>query len=89
MTLPLIFALNNATRSDKRRIINIVKKHNEIPEKVNEVIEFVRGSGGLEYAEKAMLKYRTDAFSILHSFPSSPTRESLEDLVNFSTDRKK
>ncbi|PJA09728.1 MAG: polyprenyl synthetase, partial [Flavobacteriales bacterium CG_4_10_14_0_2_um_filter_32_8] len=29
MTLPLIYVLNNANSSDKRRIINIVKKHNE------------------------------------------------------------
>lgn len=89
MTLPLIYALNNASRSDKKRMIKIVKKHNENPEKVKEVIEFVRGSGGLEYAEKAMLRYRSDAFKILHSFPASPARESLEDLVKFSTERKK
>ena len=73
----------------KKHIINIVKKHNENPEKVNEVIEFVRGSGGLEYAEKVMLKYRADAFEILHTFPPSLARESLEALVNYSTERKK
>lgn len=89
MTLPLIYALNNASRSDKKRIIKIVKKHNENPEKVNEVIEFVRGSGGLEYAEKVMLQYRADAFEILHTFSPVPARESLEALVNYSTDRKK
>jgi len=89
MTLPLIYALNNASRSERKRIINIVKRHNDKPEKVNEVIEFVRASGGLEYAEKAMLEYRADAFEILHTFPSSPARESLEDLVTFVTERKK
>lgn len=89
MTLPLIFALNQSSRSEKKRIINIIKRHSEKSEKVNEVIKFVRASGGLEYAEKVMLKYREDAFNILHTFPTSPTRESLEDLVNFATDRKK
>ena len=67
MTLPLIYALNQASRSEKRRIINIIKKHNENKEKVNEVIEFVRASGGLEYAQKAMLEYREEAFKILHT----------------------
>ena len=89
MTLPLIYALNQASRSERKRVINIVKRHNDKPEKVNEVIEFVRVSGGLEYAEKAMLAYRAEAFEILHTFPPSPTRESLEDLVTFVTERKK
>ncbi len=89
MTLPLIFALNQASRSERKKIINIVKRHNDKPEKVNEVIEFVRTSGGLEYAEKAMLAYRAEAFEILHTFPPSAARESLEDLVTFVTERKK
>ena len=89
MTLPLIYALNHASRAQKRKIINIVKRHNENKEKVNEVIEFVRGSGGLEYAQQVMLDYRKEAFDILHTFPNCPSRESLEQLVIFVTDRKK
>ncbi len=89
MTLPLIYALNNCKREERRKIINIIKRHNENPDKVKEVIDFVRSSGGLEYAEQAMLDYRASAFEILHSFPESPTRESLEDLVVFVTERKK
>lgn len=89
LTLPLIYALNNTNRSQQKKIINIIKRHSENPEKVKEVIDFVRSSGGLEYAEKAMLEYRNSAFEILHSFPKSPARDSLEDLVIFVTDRKK
>ena len=89
MTLPLIFALNQATRSDKKRIINIIKRHNQKADKVKEVIEFVRASGGLEYAQRAMGDYKDEAFQLLHRFPESPSRTSLEQLVNFVTDRKK
>ena len=89
MTLPLIFALENASRTDKRRIINNVKVHNEKPDKVAEVIDFVRKSGGLEYAEKAMYDYRQQAFDILNTFPPSAVRTSLEDLVKYVTERKK
>jgi octaprenyl-diphosphate synthase len=89
MTLPLIYALDNASREDKRRIINNVKVHNEKPDKVAEVIDFVRKSGGLQYAEKAMYDYRQQAFDILHTFPSSEIRTSLEDLVIYVTERKK
>ena len=89
MTLPLIYALNNAKSSDRKRIIRNIKKYNEDTEKVQEVIEFVRASGGIEYAQKAMQNYRAEAFELLHSFPESPVRDSLEQLVTFVTNRKK
>jgi octaprenyl-diphosphate synthase len=89
LTLPLIHALERAGRPEKRHIINIVRRHNEDPEKVAEVIEFVRQSGGLEYAREAMLDYRRQAFELLHTFAPSKVRQSLEDLVAFVTDRKR
>ena len=89
MTLPLIFALNNASSGDRRKMIRIVKKYNEDADKVQEVIEFVRASGGIEYAEKAMMDYRAQAFELLHTFPESPVRNSLEQLVTYVTNRKK
>jgi len=89
LTLPLIYALDKASRRDKRRIINNIKRYNEDPEKVQEVIDFVQQSGGMEYAREAMYDYRAQAFELLHRFPESPVRQSLEDLVTFVTDRKK
>lgn len=89
LTLPLIYALDNASRSDKRRIMNNIRMHHNKPDKVREVIDFVHQSGGLEYAKKAMLHYRKEAFELLHTFPNAPARQSLEDLVTFVTDRKK
>jgi octaprenyl-diphosphate synthase len=89
MTLPLIYALDNTSRDEKRRIINLVKVHNENPEKVAEVIDFVRKSGGLDYAKNAMYDYKKQAFELLHSFPPSDVRTSLEDLVNYVTEREK
>lgn len=89
MTLPLIYALNQSEKKKRRAIINLIRRHNEDQEKVREVIEFVRASGGLEYAKQAMLRFREEAFALLHEFPPSDVRQSLEDLVVFVTDRKK
>lgn len=89
MTLPLIFALQKSSRSEKRHIINLIKNHSDKKEKVREVIEFVNQSGGLEYATEAMYRFRKEAFELLHEFPESIARKSLEDLVIFVTDRKK
>jgi len=88
MTLPLIYALNNADKKTKKKIINTVKKHNEDSTKVAEVISYVNQSGGIEYATEAMYQYRKEAFDILHQFPESPARQALEDLVVFVTERK-
>ena len=89
MTLPLIYALSKAGRSEKRHIINLVKNHNEESDKVAEVIAFVRNSGGLDYAREQMLRYQDRAFEILKTFPDHSSRTGLEQLVRFTTERKK
>ncbi len=61
MTLPLIYALNQASDSDKSRIIKMVKNHNENKKKVKEVIDFVIKTGGIEYAQKSMMNYKDKA----------------------------
>lgn len=87
MTLPLIYTLAHADRTTRRHILNIVKNHSEEREKVDEVIHLVRNSGGLEYAQEAMYRYRDEAFALLEKAPDSEYRTALRDLVSFVTDR--
>ena len=54
MTLPLINALSTANAAKRKEIIRIIKKHNDRPKKVQEVVDFVNQSGGLEYARSKM-----------------------------------
>jgi octaprenyl-diphosphate synthase len=89
MTLPLIYMLNNSERADKRSVINVVKRHNNNPDKVSEVISKVNHSGGIEYATQKMYDYRRKAFDLLNEFPESPMRKSFEQLVNFTVERNK
>ena len=89
VTLPLIYALNKAAKSDKKRIMNLVKNHQDDAIKINQIIDFVKNSGGLAYAEDQMLNYQQQAFEILNTFPVSESRLSLEKLVKFTTQRKK
>lgn len=89
VTLPLIYSLNNAPSSERKRMINLVKNHNDDPKKIEQIIRFVKESGGLQYAETQMKKYQEEAFEILNTFPKSDSRESLEQLVRFTTERNK
>jgi octaprenyl-diphosphate synthase len=87
LTLPLIFTLNHCDNSLRRKIIYIVKNENRNKEKVQFVIDAVKNSGGIEYAETKMLAFRDEALKILYEFEVSETRNALEDLVRFTTDR--
>lgn len=87
MTLPLIYTLNNADKSLRRKIIYIVKNENTNKAKVNEVIRHVHESGGIEYAYKKMIAYRDEAIQLLHRYPASPERNAMEELVNYVIDR--
>jgi octaprenyl-diphosphate synthase len=89
VTLPLIYSLKQATSSERKRIINLVKNHNDDPAKIGEIISFVNGTGGLKYAEMQMKKYQDEAFKILDTFPESDSRSGLEQLVRFTTERNK
>jgi len=88
MTLPLIYALGNADRDTKRKIINIIKNHNTEDAKVKEVISFVRQNGGMEYAIGRMKEYRDRAFSILQNFEEGIYKEKLQQLVQFTIERE-
>ncbi len=89
VTLPLIYSLNHAQSGERKRIISLVKNHNDDPKKIAEIIKFVNETGGLQYAETQMKKYQDDAFQILNTFPDSESRRGLEQLVRFTTERNK
>jgi octaprenyl-diphosphate synthase len=88
MTLPLIYALNNANYDKRKHIINIVKNHSTNDKKVAEVIDFVHESGGIQYAIKQMEAYCQKAFEIINSFPDSLYKTSLLQLVNYTIERE-
>ena len=88
LTLPLIHILQKVAPSLKKEIIYIVKINNNDKAKVKFVIDHVISYGGIEYATHKMNEYRDKALLILNSFPPSPTREALEELVRYTTDRK-
>lgn len=88
MTLPLIHFLKITDDKTKRKTIRKVRRHNENPEKVNEIIAAVNQSGGIDYARQKMEKFKNEAIQILNEFPPSDARDSLEKLVNFTTQRK-
>ncbi|HAP61614.1 MAG TPA: polyprenyl synthetase [Cytophagales bacterium] len=89
MTLPLIHSLQNASKSEKRHIKNLIKNHSHKNAKVQEVIRFVKDKGGLQYATEVMDGYFNEAMGILAQLPESNHRDSLKDLVQFTIERNR
>ncbi len=87
VTLPLIYALNNCSKEQKKSMIYILKNQNKDKVKVKQIINEVIELGGVTYAEKVMQEYSDKAINLLRTFPASDTRNGLEKLVRYTTER--
>jgi octaprenyl-diphosphate synthase len=89
MTLPLIYALNQCDKKERKWLINSVKNHNRDKKRVKEVIAFVKEKGGLEYAETKMHEFKEHALQVLEPYPDSPYKDALRLMLNYVVERKK
>lgn len=88
MTLPLIHTLKTAGEKDKKYYFDTIKRYNNNPKRVKELIEFVKSSGGLEYAITVMKDFQQKAKDILNEFPDSEARNSLHIMLDYVIERK-
>lgn len=89
MTLPLIYALNVADKGERRKIIKIIKNSKKSKSDIQEVIQFVKTKGGIEYAQTRMLEYKKKAEDLLNSIPTESSTEYLKALIDYVIERKK
>jgi octaprenyl-diphosphate synthase len=88
MTLPLIHVMETCSSSERRWLKRNVKKYNTNRKKVNEIIEFVKSNGGLDYAVEKMHAFQNEANLILNTFPESDAKDSLQKLVSYVINRE-
>jgi octaprenyl-diphosphate synthase len=88
ITLPLLFVLNNAGSSERKRILGLIKHKNKNSAVVKELIQMVTEKGGLEYAEKKMNEFKEKAITGLMEFDDCEARTSLIELMEYITTRK-
>lgn len=89
MTLPLIYALRETEAKQRKHILNLIRKKSHKNSAIQEVIAFVRESGGLDYATQKMKAFYEEALDILKEFPASPHADALQGLVEYAIVRKK
>ena len=89
MTLPFIYAINNASKADRKVLMDIVKYKNDESEAIDRAIEIVIRSGGINYAYDTMFYYGNKALDLLTEIPDSDAKNSLIGLVNYTMYREK
>ena len=88
LTLPLIYTLNNSSKSKKRWLINCIKNHNNDKKVVKEVISYVKESGGIEYTVLKLKSFQKAAIDTLNDYPDNQYKQSLIELVNYVIERE-
>ncbi len=89
LTLPLIYALRQAGRRERRRILKIIRKDKKTRADRRAVAAFAREHGGIAYTRRRMHVLAGSAYALLADLPPTPAREALLDLVRFVVQRKK
>ena len=88
MTLPLIFTLKNCSENERKYYFKTIKNYNNDKKRVKELIDFVKKSGGLEYAIGVMKDFQQKAKNILNDFPDSQAKISLNLMLDYVIERK-
>ena len=89
ITLPLLHALNFATKEEKDKIFEIINNENISFEDKNFVINLIIKHKGLDYAQKQMQIFREKAINDLKIFDNSPIKNLLIEMLDFAIEREK
>lgn len=89
VTLPLIYALENATKMDRLRIRRLMRKRRKSSKEIDQIVSFVNEFDGLKYAEQKMVSFTESALKQLKSLPIVSGYDDFEALVDFIVTRKK
>lgn len=83
MTLPLIYALHQADRDTRRKVISIVKDNSKDPEELRFVLSVIKECGGIRYAVEKIIHFREEAACMLDELEPGPYVVALQKLLHF------
>ena len=87
-TLPAIYAITNNPSPRMSDLVKRVKQQQATTEEIEEIIEFTKVNGGIEYAERKMVELRDEALQLLADFKNAEIQEALKQYIAFVVDRK-
>lgn len=82
-TLPLIYALSQVNFFEREKILFKLEHHNNKQSKLEELADFVRIKGGIEYATTKQKEFCSEAIELCNTFSDTEARSALIDLITF------
>lgn len=89
VTLPLIYALKNASVEDREKIVTWINLKEFSPSNIEYISKFARDSGGVDYAVQRMEYFKNKAIEELHGFEDNEIKQALISCVEFAVSRVK
>ncbi|MBD67234.1 MAG: polyprenyl synthetase [Candidatus Marinimicrobia bacterium] len=87
LTLPLIYSIENASRTGRNRIKSLVRKKKKSAKILKEINDIIYDSGGFDYAKKKLDEFSDKATDSISSYAESEIKKSLINLVVFNKER--
>lgn len=89
VTLPLIKALENGSRSEKLFIRRLMRKRRKCATDIDQIVWFVHEKGGIAAARDAMQEWADRALSDLRKLPVNEAASDFEALVHYIITRNR
>ncbi len=86
-TLPIIIALKNADRSERRDILKLFHKKKKTLRDIEKIIKFINDKNGIKTAYQILEQYKEKSKKILDYFDDNEAKQSLLKLIDFITNR--
>ena len=87
VTLPLLYALNNADQEDSEPMRDLIVKGDLTEEEIKTLIDFAKREGGVDYAFDIMRRMQNEADTIIDRYPDSPSKEAFKEIFEFIISR--
>jgi len=89
VTMPLLYALNNAPADKAEPMKDLLRRGNLSDEEIATLIEFANNNGGIEYSYSRMAEMQEEAERYLDVYPDSDWKQSFRDLFGYIISRHK
>ena len=88
ITLPAIYALTSTNYETIRDVALRVKNNSATPDEIENLVNFTKENGGIEYAEKKMLELKEEAMQFIVDYVSDDSiRKSLSFYLDYVIQR--
>ena len=88
-TLPLIYALQQASHSEKKQILKLINSSASDSQKLKTITRFVTEKGGLDHCRETMNELAQKAIAIIDAFAPCDAATALKETVEYTMNRTK